>query len=104
MTNQATVWTAKDPEERFWLTFDFSAALDAGETIASNTVAISVRSGSDATPTAVLDGAPSLSGASILQRVKDGVDGASYLLRCAATTSADRVLVLGGVLPVRQIR
>lgn len=104
ITTMPAQWPAKDPAEADWATFDFAAALQAGETISAIDVAISTRTGSDASPSAVLDGAASEADGVVTQRFAGGVDGASYLLRCAATTSLSRVLVLAGVLPVRTIR
>lgn len=99
-----TPWPAKDPEEQLVVGFDFAPDLATGETVVAQAVAITTRSGTDASPAAVLDGAASRSGAVVSQAVQAGTDGVSYLIRCAATTSMDRVLVLAGVLPVRTIK
>ena len=43
--------------------------------------------GTDATPSDLLDGAAQISGTSVYQRVKAGVSGCTYKLRCTATNS-----------------
>ena len=43
-----TTWPAKDPEEAFMVTFDFSAALDDGEAISSAAVDCLLSSGKQA--------------------------------------------------------
>lgn len=95
-------WPAKDPVEALVCTFDYSAALDAGETISAALVTCSVLSGSDPTPAAVLSGSPTISAGVVLQPFHAGLEGANYVLRCEATLSpTSRVLVLAANLPVR---
>ncbi|HND12311.1 MAG TPA: hypothetical protein PLY80_17850 [Pseudomonadota bacterium] len=97
-----TVWPAKDPAERLVASFDYRDALDAGETIASALVTATLLAGSDADPSALLDGLPTISGGLVLQPFHGGLDSASYTLRCQATLSpSSRVLVLAATLPVR---
>jgi hypothetical protein len=38
----------------------------------------------------------------VQQRVAAGITGNTYRLRCAATLSSGRVLVLAGLLPIRE--
>lgn len=97
-----TLWPAKDPAETLVATFDYSADLDAGETIASATLACSLLSGTDTNPSAVLSGTPTIDDGTVLQRFTGGVEGATYTLRCAVTlTPSGRVLVLAATLPIR---
>ena len=97
-----TLWPAKDPEEVFVVTFDFSAALDEGEAISIAAVACLLISGSDQTPNDVLAASATISGGSVLQPVQGGVLGARYVLRCVATLGpSGRRLVLAATLPVR---
>lgn len=98
-----TRWPAKDPAEAFPVSFDFGDALIGAESISAVEIAVSTRSGTDATPAAILDGAAVQDGAEVVQRIQGGVDGASYLVRCEATTSTGRVLVVAAVLPVRTL-
>lgn len=91
------IWPTKDPDEKFAIEFDF-ARLAA--TVDSAVVEVALLSGTDATPATVLDGAPQVTGAKVYQRVKAGVAGCNYRLRCEATSGAD-VWALAATLPVR---
>ncbi len=51
------------------------------------TVVGTIPAGTDASPDDLLDGAPQISGTSVYQRVKAGVSGCTYKLRCTATDS-----------------
>lgn len=101
MNPRAEQWPEKDPAERFPVRFDFASELEAGETIDSATVAVLLRAGADASPSAVLNGAHTLGGGHVDQPIKSGVHAASYGLRCEATTSLGKVLVRAALLPVR---
>lgn len=95
---------AKGPDEKVTITFDFSADLLTGETIGSiNSVVISVRSGVDPSPSAVLAGVAQVatSGLQVLQSVQAGIDSTDYDIRALVTTSAGRIIGLSAVLPVR---
>lgn len=90
----------KDPEEVVVVTFDFTDRIAQGETLSGPVVTVAVRRGADLNVAQVPNGAPSISGATVLQSVKAGVHDADYGLKCKVTAGA-RTLVLGGVLPVR---
>ena len=94
------LWPEKDPVEKLGLTFTYTAALDSGETISTASLSVTVKSGTDAGAAAMLDGAASIVAGQVFQRIKNGVDGAVYLVRCNATLSSGRVLALGAHLPV----
>lgn len=92
-------FSAKDPAELLVVGFDFSALTTA---ILSPAVTSTRHAGEpDETPEALLDGSPGYVGPVALQRVWQGVDGASYLLRCEVDDPDGNHLVLAGVLPVR---
>ena len=95
----------KDPAEIVTLTFDFSLALDTGETItAIDSVTVELVSGVDPSPSAILTGtaAVSLSGVSVAQPVQGGVDCADYSVKVLVSTSnAYKKLALAGILRVR---
>lgn len=95
----------KDPEETVILTFDFSKALDSGETIQSAVTSALVQTGTDPTPGNLISGAASFSNqdGKVLQKVTGGVAGVTYAVRCKATTSSDKVLVLAATLPVKNV-
>lgn len=98
-TVQNPGFSGKDPAEALIVGFDFSALTDA---ILSPTVVSTLHAGADdPTPEALLDGAAGYVGPVALQRVWNGVDGASYLLRCEVDDPDGNHLVLAGVLPVR---
>lgn len=89
----------KDPGEIVHLGFDFSALTPAPT---SPVVTAAHHGGTaDAAPSAILSGAPAVSGTTIVQRVAAGVAGANYLLRCQVDTAAGERFILAGVLPVR---
>lgn len=94
-------WPQKDPGEALIAEFDFVDELATGETIGSLAVSCSVLAGSDASPSAVLNGSPTISGGLVLQPFHGGLDGVTYLLRCVATLSSGRILVRTATLPVR---
>lgn len=74
----------KDHEERYAIEFQYTSVLSA---ITSATVTVQLLAGTDATPDDLLDGAPQISGTSVYQRIKAGVAGCTYKLRCTATDS-----------------
>ena len=80
----------------------FEFELATGETIAGSPVmACTVyRGGPDATPAALLSGAPVVGGNVVTQRVSGGVAGTVYTVLCKVTTSAGRVLAVAAHLPV----
>lgn len=83
-------------------TFDFSSRLAAGETISTQTVTASVYSGVDASPSAIISGSASASGAVVTQKITAGTLGVIYELLCQITTSAGQTLDLAGYLAVIQ--
>lgn len=74
--------------------------LGAGETISTQSVAASVYSGTDASPSSIISGSASASGAVVSQKITAGVVGVLYELACTITTSAGQTLVLTGYLAV----
>lgn len=94
------VLSSKYVGESVVVSFDFTDVL-LGETISSvDSVVVTVVNGEDATPSALLDGDPTISGAFVLQPVTAGVAGVDYRLVCTITTSGNRVLLLDAILPV----
>jgi hypothetical protein len=94
----------KDPLERVPLTFDFAAEMDAADSLSTIAVVVeALVAGADASPNAVLDGAPIIAGRLAVQWLQAGVTGASYRLRATGTSAQGRVLVLRAVLPVRTV-
>ena len=98
MTTQTL--SPKDPAEIIVVSFDFSLAMLVGETISpSPSVTASSVSGPDTSPSSILSGTAAVSGSIVSQQIINGLDGATYKLRCLATLSSGRRLALAGLLP-----
>ena len=96
------IFPTKDPAEIVFVAFDFSGEIEEGERLTGTpVVTVSLLSGADANPSALLGGSAAIAGASVLQTISGGVDGAIYKLRCRAALDSGRVLVLASTLPVR---
>lgn len=92
-------FSPKAPAEILVLGFDFER-LTASPL--SPVVTIDRHAGEpDPTPSAMLSGAPSVSGSKVLQRVIAGNAGTDYVLTCQIDTADGSRYVLSGVLPVR---
>jgi len=82
-------------------TFDFSDELAIGETISTQAVTATVYSGTDASPSSLISGSASASGAVVSQNITTvsvGVVGVIYELLCSITTSASQTLKKIGLL------
>jgi hypothetical protein len=92
----------KDPTEIIPLTFDFSVELAAAQTIQGTpTVAVTVYSGTDASPGAILSGAATVLGARVRQNVQGGLVDVQYLIKVTATTNTGLKYTIGRILPVK---
>jgi hypothetical protein len=91
---------SKTPDETKLLTFDYSSDLGAGETISSTAVSCVVWSGTDASPSSMISGSATTSGALVTQLFAGGLAGMIYLVRVLATTSLGQVLPKAGYLAV----
>jgi hypothetical protein len=72
--------------------WDFNLA--AGETISTASCAATVFSGTDATPSALISGSSTISGAKVTQKLTDGTLGVIYQVLCTITTSLGQTLKL----------
>ena len=99
----------KSPLETQTVSFLFgSEPLGVGETVNTSGIVVTCTVFSclqsavlDTNPTAVLSGVPNTSSLpALLQLVTGGLDGNTYELRATVTTSAGRVLVRQGLMPV----
>lgn len=89
----------KDPEETITVTFDFSAEAD---TLSAAVITASVVEGlNDASPETIIDGARTISGPLVIQRISGGQHGTTYALRCVANDIDGEVLVLTAALKVQ---
>lgn len=95
----------KDPSEKVVLTFDFSADLASGETLAGSlTTTIACSRGADPTPGSVLNGVSARDATStqVLVPVQAGLAGCDYTVKVvSATSNVFKVLALAAALPVR---
>ena len=103
MTRRAERIEDKDISERDNIRFDFTLALATGETISSAIVTCEVADGTDATPSAMLSGVPTVASPLVTQLVIAGTLNVSYYLRCVATLSTGRVLVATGLMRVLKL-
>lgn len=90
----------KDVVETPVLTLDFTNEL-LGESITTiSNVLVTVISGIDPNPSAILVGAPGIQVGLVLQGVQGGVAGATYEVKAIIRTSGNRTLMRYGYLPV----
>jgi hypothetical protein len=82
------------------VTFSVAADLEVGETISSSSVAATVYSGTDSTPSAIISGATSVTGGQVTQLIVNGVEGVTYLLTCTVLTSLGQTLTREGYLVI----
>jgi hypothetical protein len=95
-----TTFPGKYSSEIRNLTFDFTSLLGIGETISTQVVTCAVFSGTDASPSSLINGSATKSGAVVTQSVTGGVVGVAYNLTCTITTSASQTLQMQGLLVV----
>lgn len=87
--------------ETEYVGWDFSARLEAGETLQSAVFAATDTTGLDPAPAGILQGAAAIDGAIARQRVAGLTAGARYTLVATVQTSGGRTLIEVGVLRVR---
>lgn len=80
--------------------FDYTSQLAVGETISTQVVTATVWQGTDATPSTIISGSASASGAIVTQSITGGTLGVIYKLLCTITTSTGQTLLLVGYLAV----
>ena len=75
--------------------FDFINDLLSGETISSAVWSLSVKSGTDASPSSHLIGSPSIvSATKTAQRISGLLQGVTYIITCTVTTNLSNTKVL----------
>jgi len=87
----------KDPGDILTVTFDFTADAEA---VTSPTITVTVLQGTDATPAAILLGAPTIEGAIVRQRVQAGADGVARV-PLELPDFAGELRLMEAILPVR---
>jgi len=106
MPQASTDFTPVDPAPYFVGArgFDFTTQLAVGETITGPpSVTISVKSGTDPSPSSHLIGAPSLSGNVVSQVIGTLVGGVTYLLIATVSTNMGGTRTITAHLPCRNI-
>lgn len=88
----------KGPAEVVTVEFVFEGELLS---IDSASVSITVVNGSDPDVAAMLDGALQISGTSVFQRIKNGLDKVNYRPYCLAVSGTEK-RERAGILPVRE--
>jgi len=92
------VFSRKAPAEVIPVTFDFKNLLDG---IDSATVSVSIKTGTDANPAALLYSSAQITGTQVRQLIQGGVDGVVYLIRVDATRGSEQYAG-AAYLPVRE--
>lgn len=98
-----TALDVKIPASDYSAIFDFAQDLTVGETVSSASVTAAVYSGTDPTPSAILNGAPVASGKQVAQLTTGGILGTTYYITCTATTSLGQVLTRAGYLVITPV-
>lgn len=94
------IFPPKSTYETLDLTFSFLSDLASGETISGASSTATVYSGTDATPSSLIDGAAQVGSQSVVQTIIGGVAGVTYEISCFALTSAGQSLQISGYLTV----
>lgn len=94
------VFQGKVASETINQVFDFTSQLAVSETISTKITTATVYSGTDASPSSVISGAATSSGATVTQALTGGTLGVTYLIVCAITTSASQALRMSGYLVI----
>lgn len=92
---------AKQTSETYLATFPFQDQLAAGVTISTPSVSVTVFSGVDANPSAILSGSPAISGTNLTQLITAGVGGTIYEVEAQAYASDGQVLRVVGYIAVQ---
>ena len=94
------VFPSKDTGETIPLVFNFSDKLQFGESITGSSVAVSVFSGTDNNPSALLSGTPINTSTQVTQNITGGVAGVIYTIVCIVTGSGSHNYAKEGRLAV----
>ena len=95
-----TILTPKLQGETKTYSFDFTSQLASGETISTQVVTATVYSGTDASPSSIISGSATASGAVVSQKITAGTVGVIYTLLCTITTSAGQTLQMSAFMTI----
>lgn len=82
------------------LPFDFTSRMSASETISTKVVTATVYTGTDSSPSSIVNGSATSSGQIVSQSITAGTLGVVYELLCTITTSLSQTLQLSGYLAI----
>lgn len=87
--------------EQLTLEFDMLSRLKIGETVATAACSATVWSGTDATPSTIISGLPTISNNIVSQKVVAGLPGVIYQISCAVRTSSNNIMINEAKLAIR---
>jgi hypothetical protein len=87
--------------EQLTVEFDMLSRLKVGETVATAAVSATVWSGTDAFPSTIISGLPTITGSLVGQKIVGGLPGVIYLVSCAVRSSSNNILINEAKLAVR---
>jgi hypothetical protein len=90
----------KQVDEDIVASLKYTDQLATGETISAAVFSATVVKGTDASPSGIISGSATISGAVCSNLIIDGVNGVKYLIKCIATTSQSQKLHGLGYLTV----
>ena len=93
-------FSPKRVDEDWVIGFNFVGRLASGETISTATCTATVFAGTDASPSSIISGSTTTTGTKVTQLIVDGVDGVTYQVQCAITTSSSQKRHIVGLLDV----
>lgn len=82
------------------VTFDFMHTMMFGDSISAAAVVITLESGTDSAPSAMLDGSPTFTARTVTQSVQGGIVGNIYRISMSARTVNHCVYVVEGLLAI----
>lgn len=88
-----TTFSPKSPAEAIFYGIDFGPLLGTGESVSSASAHIRATQGADEGAAGMLDGAASIAGAVVRQKVRGGVAGVTYQLAATVVTTSGQVFV-----------
>jgi len=95
-----TLLPNKYPAESKAYFFDFLSELVPTETISTRVCTMGLYSGTDANPSAMINGVATNDGSVVRQNIAGGTAGNIYMLTCTVTTNFGQTLTMHGFLAV----
>ena len=99
-----TTFKTKLPGSIETVQFDFVSVMPENAVIASQSVTISVYSGTDSRPSNMILGHATVDGSIVKQTICGGLDGVVYTIKCIATTSLGNIMNMTAYLAISKER